>query len=226
MEAILGYSPVEFQRIERGVVRLNDAAKTRVLAAVDRAGEQRVTELLERRRAEQERLASWRAPASVATMVGLLVEREGGLVPLTRSLKRAGVNGIWPGRIKAIAAGREVPPWPVLERIGKACGVADLSTAREDWEARYRRRLEASGLSPLGVEVRLLIGAAADSARALSPRLGVSYPVLTRDLQRMDCGKPVRWEAVKRILRAAAVDPAGPAWERIEAWWHGSARRR
>ena len=112
-------------------------------------------------------------------MVGLLVEREGGLVPLTRMLKKAGVFGIWPGRLKAMAAGREVPPWPVLECIGRACGVADFAAIRADWHAKYRRRLEEVGLAPLAVEVRLLIGEAATSARALSPRLHVSYPVLT-----------------------------------------------
>jgi transcriptional regulator with XRE-family HTH domain len=226
MEPILGYSPLEFQRIERGVVRLSETAQARVLSALEKAGEQRVTDLLARRQAEQNRLAGWRAPASVIEMIGLLVEREGGLVPLTRTLRRAGVMGIWPGRLKAMAAGGEVPPWPVLEKIGQACGVADLSNARDDWQMQYRKRLEAAGLAPLGVEVRLLIGEAASSARALSPRLRVSYPVLTRDLQRMDRGKPVRWQAIERILTAAKADPSGSAWERIEAWWLSTSRRR
>ncbi len=226
MEAILGYSPLEYQRIERGVIRLSEPAQARVLAALEKAGQQRVEDLLTRRRAEQTRLAGWRAPKSVVDMVGLLVEREGGLVPLTRMLKEAGVFGIWPGRLKAVAVGREVPPWPVLERVGQACGVADFVAIRADWQAQYRRRLEEAGLAPLGVEVRLLIGEAASSARALSPRLRVSYPVLTRDLQRIDCGKPVRWQAIERILHAAKAAPDSPAWERIEAWWLSTARRR
>ena len=226
MEPILGYSPLEYQRIERGVVRLSESAQARVLAALEKAGHQRVEDLLSRRKIEQIRRAGWRAPVSVVDMVGLLVEREGGLVPLTRMLKKAGVFGIWPGRLKAMAAGREVPPWPVLECIGRACGVADFAAIRGDWQAKYRRRLEEAGLAPLAVEVRLLIGEAATSARALSPRLRVSYPVLTRDLQRIDCGKPVRWQAIERILHAAEADPDGPAWERIEAWWLSTARRR
>jgi transcriptional regulator with XRE-family HTH domain len=226
MEPILGYPPLEFQRIERGVVRLSESAQARVLSALEKAGAQRVADLLARRLAEQNRLAGWRAPATVIDMIGLLVEREGGLVPLTRALRQAGVLGIWPGRLKAMAAGREVPPWPVLERIGQACGVGDLSKTHEDWQLQYRKRLEAAGLAPLGVEVRLLIGEAASSARALSPRLRVSYPVLTRDLQRMDRGKPVRWQAIERILTAAKADPSGPAWERIEAWWLSTSRRR
>lgn len=226
LEPVLGYTPAEYQRIERGVIRLPEAARARILAAVDRAGEQKVANLLARRRAEVSRRESWRAPASVAAMLSLLAEREGGLVPLVRLLKRSGVRGIWPGRVKAIAAGRELPPWPVVERIARACGVADLTAAHRDWQVRYRERLEAAGVAPLAVEVRLVVAEAADSARALSPKLGVSYPVLIRDLQRMDRGKPVRWEAVERILRAAGVDEAGPTWERVDAWWLSSARRR
>lgn len=226
MEAILGYSPLEFQRIERGVTRLAPAAQARVLAALERAGEQRVSQLLSRRQAEKLRRDGWRAPQSVAEMVGLLIEREGGLVPLARSLKRAGVFGIWPGRLKAIAAGREVPPWPIVERIGRASGVLDLTATRGNWHAVYRRQLEAGGIAPLGVEVRLVIGESATSARALSSRLRVSYPVLTRDLQRIDRGKSVRWEAIERILVAAQANPASPSWERIEAWWLSTARRR
>jgi transcriptional regulator with XRE-family HTH domain len=226
MEEILGYSPLEFQRIERGVTRLAPAAQARVLAALERSGEQRVNDLLARRQAEKLRRDGWRAPDSVSAMVSLLIEREGGLVPLSRALKRAGVFGIWPGRLKAIAAGLEVPPWPIVERIGKASGVLDLTAARGDWHAVYRQQLEAAGIAPLGVEVRLVIGLSATSARALSSRLRVSYPVLTRDLQRMDRGKSVRWQAIERILVAAQADPASPSWERIEAWWLSTSRRR
>jgi transcriptional regulator with XRE-family HTH domain len=226
MEAILGYSPLEFQRIERGVARLTPPAQARVLAALERAGERRVTELLAQRKAEQTRRAGWRAPASVVDMISLLIEREGGLVPLARSLKRAGVHGIWPGRIKAIAAGSEVPPWPVLGQIARGCGVVDVTVVHRDWQARYRGMLEREGLSPLGVEVRLVIGETVASARALSPRMRISYPVLIRDLQRMDCGKAVRWDAIERILTAAHADPDGPAWARVEAWWLSTARRR
>lgn len=226
MEAILGYSSLEYQRIERGVVRLSQPAQARVLAALEKAGQQRVADLLARRKAEKQRRDSWRAPASVVDLVSLLIEREGGLVPLTRLLKRTGVLGIWPGRLKAIAAGREVPPWPVLQQIGQACSVSDFAALRDDWQANYRRRLEGEGIAPLGVEVRLLIGEKASSARALSPRIRISYPVLTRDLQRIDCGKPVRWLAIERILNAAKADPSGPAWERIEAWWLSTARRK
>ncbi|MSR53250.1 MAG: XRE family transcriptional regulator [Gemmataceae bacterium] len=226
MEPILGYSSLEFQRIERGVMRLSALAQARVLAALEQAGEDRLAALIAVRRAEVARREGWHEPTSISEMVSLLVEREGGLVPFTRYLKKVGVNGIWPGRVKAIVAGTDIPPWPIVERIGKACGVKDFTAVRADWQGRYRNRLEELGLAPLGVEVRLLIAEVATSARAISPKLGVSYPVLTRDLKRIDAGKPVRWRAVERILKATGVDPAGPSWERIEAWWHGSSRRK
>ena len=53
MEPILGYSPLEYQRIERGVIRLSESAEARVLAALEKAGQQRVEDLLARRKAEQ-----------------------------------------------------------------------------------------------------------------------------------------------------------------------------
>lgn len=223
LEPVLGYTAAEYQRIERGVTPLAEAARARVLAAVDRAGERRVADLVARRQAELARRDGWRAPPSAAELVGLLAEREGGFVPLARHLRAAGVRGLWPGRLKGIAAGREVPPWPVLARLGRAAGVADVSAALRDWRAGYRAVLEGRGLTPLGIEVRLVVGEAADSTRALAARLGVSYPTVTRDLQRMDRGRPVPWASVERLLRAVGLAPGSGAWDRVLAWWSAAA---
>ena len=79
-----------------------------------------------------------------------------------------------------------MPPWPLLERIGTACGVPDLGARTATGQDQSRARLQAAGGSPLGVEVRLLIAEMATTVRAFSRRLAVNPSVLTRDLQRMD----------------------------------------
>jgi hypothetical protein len=119
-----------------------------------------------------------------------------------------------------------VPAWPLVERVASACGVADLSAARRDWEAKYRERLEAAGLPALAVEVRVLIAESAGSARAVSLRAGVCYCALTRDLRRIGRGQPVAWPRLERVLRGAGLGPGCPRWERVHAWWHSAAAGR
>src|SRR5207249_5742898 len=132
MEAILGYTNAEYQRIERGVSPLLDTALARILQAVHQAGQRRVAALLQQRTSRAAERSAWQVPPSVATMIRLLARREGGLIPLTRHLKAAGLKGLWTGRLRAIARGADVPVWKVLEQIGRACGVVDLTEVRRD----------------------------------------------------------------------------------------------
>lgn len=225
IERILGYASQEYQRIERGVSPLLESAQARILDAIHQAGQDRIEALLQRRRqCEEERLA-WRAPASLPALVVLLAAREGGLIPLTRVLRQAGLKGLWAGRLRAIAQGCDVPAWPLIEQIARACGVSDVAEVRRDWESRYRARLESACPSPLGVELRLLIAARSPTLRAFSPRLGFNYSVLVRDLQRIDRDEPVRWFHVERILRALPISPDDENWREIHALWYTTAER-
>ncbi len=226
MEAILGYPNLEYQRIERGVQHVLDAARQRIVQAIHAAGQQRIAELLERRRRHMAELSAWQAPPTAAALVALLAEREGGLIPLMRCLKRAGLSGLWVGRLRALARGTHVPSWPVLERIAKACGVQELSEVRRDWRERFREQLEKKCSSPLGIDLRLLIAEAAPTLRAFSPRLGLNYSVLVRDLQRIDRDEPVRWFHVERIVRSLGIAGDGEHWREIHALWSTSQERR
>jgi transcriptional regulator with XRE-family HTH domain len=225
MEPILGYSRLEYQRIERGVTPLAESACERIVQAIDRAGRARIADLLQRRsRCEAERHA-WRSPSSVSMLITLLAQREGGLIPLMRSLRCAGLKGLWAGRLRAIAQGTEVPPWHILEQIGAACEVPDLSQAQLDWEGRYRAALQRECASPLGVELRLIIAEVATTLRGFSPRLGFNYSVLVRDLQRIDRDLPVRWFHVERILKAAGVREDEHRWREVHSLWYTAADR-
>jgi transcriptional regulator with XRE-family HTH domain len=220
MEAILGYTPLEYQRIERGIESLSEAAQARILQAIHQAGGRQVKTLLvswDKRQAER---VAWRCPPSLREMVALLADREGGIIPLTRHLRQARESRFWAGRLRSIAQGKEVPPWPLIERIGRACGVADLSAVRADWQKQYRARLQQSGCSALATEVRLLIAEVATTIREFSTRLKVNPSVLVRDLQRMDQGKAVKWFHVERILSAAGVRMNDRRWDQVHAWWY------
>ena len=95
---------------------------------------------------------------------------------------------LWPGRLRAIRAGKDIPAWPVVRRLAEVCGVVDCLELQRDWQERYRAQLEEDYASPLGVELRLLVGEVATTLRDLSPRLGFNYSVLIREFQRMVYG--------------------------------------
>jgi hypothetical protein len=162
----------------------------------------------------------------VPALITLLARREGGLIPLSRLLRRAGLKGLWIGRLRAIARGQEVPPWLVLERIGRACGVTELAEVYHDWTARFRARLHRASASPLGVEIRLLLAEVAPTLRAFGERLGFNYSVLVRDLQRIDRDELVKWYHVERLLRAAGLPPDDMRWMEIRALWATAEERR
>jgi transcriptional regulator with XRE-family HTH domain len=226
MEAILGYTGLEYQRIERGITPLAETARERILQAVHLAGRRRVEALLREKEARDAEGQAWQRPPSLRALVTLLARREGGLIPLARHLRRAGVRGFWTGRLRALAQGREVPSWDVLERMARACGVVDLTEARREWAELYRGQLQQGHRSPLGVELRLLIAGVAPTLRAFSGRLGFNCSVLIRDLQRIDRDEPVRWFHVERILKAVGVAPEDDRWREVHALWYTAGDRR
>ena len=225
MQAILGYSSLEYQRIERGVSELSDSARARILQAIHQAGQRRVAALQQQRQACEVERGAWRAPATAPALVALLVKREGGLIPLARRL-RGRSEGLWPGRLRAMAEGTELPAWPVLERLGRACGVTEFYEAQRDWADRYRAQLQRRCRSPLGVELRLLIAEVATTLRDFSPRLGFNYSVLVREFQRIDRDEPLRWFHVERLLRAIGLSPEGERLREIRALWATAGSRR
>jgi transcriptional regulator with XRE-family HTH domain len=225
MEAILGYTSLEYQKIERGVTVLSDSALKRILSALHDAGRRRVEGLLLERQGREAQRQAWRTPATVRDLFGLLARREGGVLPLARLLRRAGLRGLWAGRLRAVIRGDEVPPWPVLAGVGRAGGVADLSAVQADWRERYRAQLQRQYSSPLGVELRLLIGEVATTLRDLSPRLGFNYSVLVREFQRLDRDEPIRWFHVERLLHVLGVPPEGERWKEMRGLWATAENR-
>jgi transcriptional regulator with XRE-family HTH domain len=226
MEPLLGYSSLEYQRIERGVTRLLASAETRILEALEQAGRRRVQALLQQRAANQAARDSWRVPQTAAALVELLARREGGFIPLMRFLRKAGLGGFWTGRLRAIAHGDDVPSWHALRRLGEVCGVRDMEEVQRDWQERYRAQLLRQCDSPLGVELRLLIAEVARTLREFSPRLGFNYSVLVRDLQRIDQDQPIKWYHIERILQAAGLSADCPRWKEVRMLWYTASERR
>ena len=107
---------------------------------------------------------------------------------------------------------------PVRSRIG--------TTLHDDWRQRYRGQLRRNCPSPLGVELRLLIGEVAESLRDFSPRLGFNYSVLVRDLQKIDRDDAVKWFHVERIVRAAGLPADDERWREIHALWSTASDRK
>jgi transcriptional regulator with XRE-family HTH domain len=219
MERILGYSRLEYQRIERGVGPLLDTGRERILQAIHEVGQGRVEALFQLRDARDAEQSAWRTPASVRELITLLATREGGLVPLGRHLRRAGLTGLWIGRLRAIARGQETPPWLVLEHIARTCEVAEMGDVYHDWTARYRAYLQARCGSPLAVELRALIAEVAPTLRAFGARLPFNYSVLVRDLRRIDRDELVKWFHVERLLHAANLPADDERWREIRALW-------
>lgn len=216
---VLGYTSLEYQRIERGVESLSDAARQRISDAFERAGEQRVAELLARRDSRLRDAAAWRSPASAAELIALLARREGGLAPLSRKLKQAGCRGVSVPRLRSVARGSDLPAWSWLREVAKAAKVSDLEKLREDWQARERQRLERTGLAPLAVELRMIIAETANSVREFSRRLPFNYSVLVRDLARIDRGRSIGWFHVERLLDAAGLGTQHDRWQEVRILW-------
>lgn len=225
IKSILGYASLEYQKIERGVESLLDTARERIIQALHEAGARRVEELLARLDAQRRERLAWRNPPTVTALISTLAKREGGLAPLARRLAEAGLSGVSIPRLRTIANGQDVPPWRLLERIGEACGVAELHTVRGDWKRRYRAALQRQNISPLAVELRLLIAEAAPTVRAFSQKLPFNYSVLVRDLQRIDRNQPLKWFHVERILDAAGVRSSNERWQEIRILWYTISSR-
>lgn len=226
MEAILGYSSLEYQKIERGVSPLSPLGQQRILTAVQQAGGKKIAALLEKRRQGQVAAETWKTPTSVPVLIAALARREGGLIPLARKLGSAGIKRLWPGRLRAIRAGREIPAWPVVKQMAEVCGVVDLNDLRRDWSERYREQIARRCPSPLGVELRLLVGEVATTLRDLSPRLGFNYSVLVREFQRIDRDEPLRWFHIERLLLVLGVTPGNERYREIRALWSTAGQRR
>ncbi len=226
MEAVLGYTGSEYERLERGVGDLSASACERIVQAIHQAGQQRVQAVLQKQRDVENQRQAWRKPPTVSALIRLLTQREGGLLPLRRHLRRRGGTALGVDRLRAIASGREVPAWPLLADIGTACGVADLSEALQDWRTQYAQKLQSQGRSPLGVCVRLLIAEVSPTVRAFSARLLQHSSLLIRDLQRLDRDEAPRWPRVERVLRAAGVLPGSERWQDVRLLWCTAAERR
>jgi transcriptional regulator with XRE-family HTH domain len=216
---VLGYSSLEYQRIERGVEPLTESASQRILDAIERAGRQRVVALLQLREAGLRDGSAWQSPKSAADMISLLARREGGLAPLARQLKRAGCRGVSVPRLRAVARGTDLPAWCWLREVARSMKINNFATMREDWQARYRERLGRGKISPLGVEVRMLLAESANSVREFSQRLPFNYSVLVRDLARIDRGQPIAWFHVERLLSAAGLGTHHDRWQEVRILW-------
>ncbi|HVC95143.1 MAG TPA: helix-turn-helix transcriptional regulator [Pirellulales bacterium] len=216
---ILGYSSLEYQRIERGVERLLDTARSRILEALHQAGRQRVELVYERLAERQRQRSAWQSPPTVRQMIALLAQSAGGLAPLAKRLRQEGLTGVSVPRLRAVVRGDDVPAWRLLEEIGAACEVDDLVDVRRDWAARYRTRLQKRAISPLGTEIRTLIAEVAMTSRAFSHKLPFNYSVLVRDLGRIDRDVPLAWFHVERIMNAAGLRPHHERWQEIRVLW-------
>jgi len=102
---LLGYTSLEYQKIERGIEPLSDSARSRILAAINVAGHERIRALFVLRDERDLRRLAWQRPDSVGNMLSLLAEREGGIVPLSRVLAKAGLYGISPPRLRSYILG-------------------------------------------------------------------------------------------------------------------------
>ena len=170
---------------------------------------------------------AWRAPRSVTELITLLAQREGGLAPLVRLLRRTpGLDGLSTVRLRGRRARRrDAAVVPAVRHRG------GLRRRGPDHRPPRLGRPLPGGVeswcpSPLGIELRVLIAEAAPSLRAFSPRLGFNYSVLTREFQRIDSDEPIKWFHVERILHAAGVPTDSERWREVRALWSTADSRR
>jgi len=216
---ILGYTNLEYQKIERGIEKISDSARERILEAVEVAGLEKVKTIFERRARRDEGRVAWKSPVNVTEMLKLLAKREGGVVPLSRKLRDAGLYGISPPRLRSYIIEEETPTWHLLHKIAETCEVKKLQAVHINWIHRFRAQLQTKSDSLLSVEIRLLIAEVEPTLRAFSQRLPFNYSVLLRDLYRIESKFKVKWEHIERILRAAELPSSSERWRVIHRLW-------
>jgi transcriptional regulator with XRE-family HTH domain len=216
---LLGYTSLEYQKIERGIEPLTETARSRILAALVSAGHERIRELFVKRDARDQRRLAWQRPESVSNMLSLLAEREGGIVPLSRVLAKAGLYGISPPRLRSYILGEETPTWYLLQEIAETCSVRLLRPVHINWIHRYRTQLQQKSDSQLAIEVRLLIAEVEPTLRSFSERLPFNYSVLLRDLYKIEQKAKFKWFHVERILKAAGLPAESERWRVIHRLW-------
>ena len=216
---VLGYSSLEYQKIERGIEQLSDSARTRILLALAEAGYKKVAGIFERRSQRDSKRVAWKSPDSVSEMIRLLAIREGGLVPLSRKLRDAKLAGISPPRLRSYLQKEETPSWSLMHGIAESCGVRNLGDVHINWIHRYREQLKQKSDSRLAVELRLLIAEVAPTLRAFAKRLPFNYSVLLRDLYRVEAKQPIKWPHIERLLRAAGLPSSSERWRVIVRLW-------
>ena len=215
----LGYTNLEYQKVERGIEHILDSAKVRIIDAIHHAGKLRLQELFQYQRDCETARQAWKNPSTVSELIERLAQREGGVLPLARRLRLAGLDKTWTRRLHAIASGREVPTWPELKQIARVGEVSDLTQTKRDWSNRYRALLVSQGHPPLATELRLLIAEVTSTLREFCSRMPFGYAVLIRDLNRIEQQQPLRWFHVERILKAAGLPPECDRWQKIETLW-------
>jgi transcriptional regulator with XRE-family HTH domain len=216
---LLGYSSLEYQKIERGIEPLTESGRKRIIEALEEAGHEKLGEVFIRRTARDQRRQAWRQPKSVTGMLKLLAEREGGVVPLARLLADAGLYGISPPRLRSYMLEEETPTWHLLQQIADTCDIMKLQAVHLDWIHRYRSQLQQKSDSILAVELRLLVAEVAPTLRAFSERLPFNYSVLLRDLYRVERKESFKWYHVERILEAAGLPKESERWRVIHRLW-------
>ncbi len=216
---VLGYTSLEYQKIERGIEQLSDSARTRILKALSEAGYEKVDRIFQRRNRRDTKRVAWKSPGSVSEMIRLLAVREGGLVPLSRTLRDAELAGISPPRLRSYLQEEETPSWSLLHGIAESCGVKKLGEVHINWIHRYREQLKKKSDSLLAVELRLLIAEVAPTLRAFAKRLPFNYSVLLRDLYRVEGHEPIKWPHIERLLRAAGLPSSSERWRVIVRLW-------
>lgn len=216
---VLGYTSLEYQKIERGIEQLSDSARARIMSALTDAGYEKVGEIFQRRSLRDTKRVAWKSPSSVSEMIRLLAVREGGLVPLSRKLREAELAGISPPRLRSYLQEEETPSWSLLHGIAESCGVKNLGEVHINWIHRYREQLKQKSESLLAVELRLLIAEVAPTLRAFAKRLPFNYSVLLRDLYRVEGQQPIKWPHIERLLRAAGLPSSSERWRVIIRLW-------
>lgn len=216
---LLGYSSLEYQKIERGIEPLAATGRERILTALAAAGQKKIDGIFSGRNDRDHKRLAWKTPANVTDMIKALAKREGGIVPLSRMLRAAKLYGISPPRLRSYLIGEETPTWHLLQQIADVCKVLRLQVVHIDWIHRYRQQLQGKNESLLAVELRLLMAEVAPTIREFSKRLPFNYSVLLRDLYKVEQKEKFKWFHVERILKAAGLPENSERWRVIHRLW-------